>query len=108
MQSGELEILKRVGETGMMRKGWKIFLVLIFTCHALFSQQPDDNGLYPVRVNGRWGFIDTAGRIAIQPAYDQVSHFTNGIAFYTLNERYGILNVKGQPLVEVESQQVII
>ena len=30
------------------------------------------SGLAPVKIDGKWGFIDTKGNVVITPAYDEV------------------------------------
>lgn len=37
-------------------------------------------GLGEVEVNGKWGFINSAGRIAIKPKFNEVTPFSEGIA----------------------------
>jgi hypothetical protein len=39
-------------------------------------------GLAPIRVNGRMGFIDESGKIVIESQWDYVSDFRNGVAFF--------------------------
>ena len=31
-----------------------------------------NEGLAPVKIDGKWGFIDTKGNVVITPAYDEV------------------------------------
>ncbi|MEH2070403.1 MAG: WG repeat-containing protein [Nostoc sp.] len=38
-------------------------------------------GLTPVEVKGKWGFINTKGEIAIEPKFDDVRGFSDGLAF---------------------------
>ncbi|MDF5711983.1 MAG: WG repeat-containing protein [Nostoc sp. S4] len=38
-------------------------------------------GLTPVEVKGKWGFINTKGEIAIEPKFDGVRGFSDGLAF---------------------------
>jgi hypothetical protein len=37
------------------------------------------NGLAPVRLNGKWGFVDRKGRFAIKPQFEFVSGFEHGV-----------------------------
>ena len=37
-------------------------------------------GTSPEDVRGKWGFIDTAGRVVIQPKYDRVEPFEDGLS----------------------------
>ncbi|MBN1460634.1 MAG: WG repeat-containing protein, partial [Armatimonadetes bacterium] len=37
-------------------------------------------GLYPVSVDGKWGYIDKTGTIRIQPQFDDARDFSDGLA----------------------------
>ena len=41
------------------------------------SPQP---ALYPIKVDGLYGFIDATGRVVIKPQYSDVRDFTEGVA----------------------------
>jgi hypothetical protein len=46
----------------------------------LDEAQPFSNGLAPVKLNGRWGFLDRAGRFAIPARYLRADAFSDGLA----------------------------
>lgn len=56
----------------------------------------EETPLFPVKKNGRWGFIDRSGQIAITPRFDQVWHFSDGRA----NEQFGYINRRGKLVIE--------
>ncbi len=64
-------------------------------------------GLAPVRVNGRWGFLDERGNMAIEPQYDGYSYggFIDGRAIvYTDNSRRSqLIDRSGNVLLEAET-----
>lgn len=35
--------------------------------------------LYPVHVNGKWGYVDRTGKIVIEPRYDNEAFFSDGV-----------------------------
>lgn len=46
------------------------------------------DGLAQVRVNGRWGYIDTEGKISIPATFDEVTPFSNGLALVVVQGKW--------------------
>jgi hypothetical protein len=42
------------------------------------------DGLAAVEIGKKWGYIDTSGKVVIQPVYDQVHQFEDGLAHVSL------------------------
>ncbi len=70
---------------------------------------PFSEGLAPVSVTDtdgtRYGFIDTAGRMVIEPQFGLVGQFSEGLAMFGLGGRsaedalYGFINTSGEPVI---------
>lgn len=56
-------------------------------------------GLCPVQVNGKWGYINTTGNVAIPCVYEDVWHFENEVAIVRQGGKYGLINKRGDILV---------
>lgn len=56
--------------------------------------------LYPIRENGKWGFIDSLGHVVVQPKYDSVGEFSEGFAAVCLGAKWGYLNGAGQVVIK--------
>ena len=54
------------------------------------------DGLIAVKIGEKWGFLNSQGKLAIPAKYDKVTEFSSGYATVTLNERYFVLNTKGE------------
>ena len=52
-------------------------------------------GLYPVQLDGRWGYINELGETVIAPAWDAAEHFQNGLALVSKQDRLYYIDVKG-------------
>lgn len=52
-------------------------------------------GLAPVRVQGRWGFMDRKGVMKITPTYTSVSPFDYGYAVVGTEKGYGLIDKSG-------------
>ncbi|MGI4863576.1 MAG: WG repeat-containing protein [Janthinobacterium lividum] len=57
---------------------------------------PRSEALFPFVEHGRWGFIDSAGAIAIKPRFTQVQGFSEGLAPVREGESYGYIDATGQ------------
>ena len=57
-------------------------------------------GLAWVRVDGRYGFIDTAGEIVIEPQFESAIEFRNGFAAVEVNNNWGLIDTLGNMVIE--------
>lgn len=56
-------------------------------------------GLCPVQVNGKWGYINTTGNMVIPCVYEDVWPFKNECAIVKQGGKYGLINKRGEILV---------
>jgi hypothetical protein len=57
--------------------------------------KPDNSGLYPINVNGKFGFMDRSGKTVITPQFDGTVGFSEGLAYVRVGTKYGYINTKG-------------
>jgi hypothetical protein len=59
------------------------------------------NGLAKVKLERKWGFIDTLGRVIVKPKYDQVENFSDGLARVRISQKgWGLVNTKGVEILK--------
>lgn len=63
-----------------------------------FGMKGFEDGLARVEVNDLWGYLDAAGKLAIDAKYDHVNEFNSGFATAQLGEKYVVLNKQGQEI----------
>lgn len=56
--------------------------------------------LFDVSWNGKGGFIDASGAIAIEPTYDKVYPFREGLAPVLVGRRWGYIDATGEMVIE--------
>jgi hypothetical protein len=61
-----------------------------------FDLKGFEDGLVPVRVEDKWGFLNTQGKLVIPAKYDHVTDFHDGYVPVELNEKHFILNTQGE------------
>ena len=58
-------------------------------------------GFAKVKLDRKWGFIDTLGRVIVKPKYEQVENFSNGLARVRSGHKgWGLVNTKGQEVIK--------
>jgi len=57
--------------------------------------KPDNGGLYPINVNGKYGFMDRSGKTVITPQFDLAAGFSEGLAAVRVGPKWGYINTKG-------------
>jgi hypothetical protein len=59
------------------------------------------DNLHSFKLNNEYGFKDVNNEIVIQPLFDDCYGFKNGICIVIKNKKYGIINLKGEPIVDI-------
>ena len=55
----------------------------------------DGAKLFPIYVDGKGGYIDAAGKVVIEPRFDQVRDFHDGLAGVALDWKWGLIDSTG-------------
>jgi hypothetical protein len=63
------------------------------------------NGLAMVDVDGKWGYINTAGEVVIAPQFARAMPFSDGVALVYVNGKAGYLDTSGNWVVEPRFDQ---
>ena len=56
--------------------------------------------------NGKWGFINTAGEVVVEPQYEDCHDYMNGYAAVKINGKWGYIDVKHNLVVSPEFDEV--
>uniref|UniRef100_UPI001F31B696 WG repeat-containing protein n=1 Tax=Campylobacter coli TaxID=195 RepID=UPI001F31B696 len=62
--------------------------------------------LIKVKIDGQWSFLDKNGEIAIEPKFDYVWSFSEGLAKVELNGKWGFINKSGKIVIEPKFDKV--
>ena len=60
------------------------------------GEEAFSDGLYPVRQNGKWGYIDEQGAYGIRPAFDEASPFREGLALVQNGDKLAYIDTAGR------------
>ncbi|MCL2747170.1 MAG: WG repeat-containing protein [Oscillospiraceae bacterium] len=58
-----------------------------------------DDTYAAVKLDGKWGFIDTGGRMAIPPAYADARSFSGGFAAVMSEDKWGFIDAEGNLVI---------
>jgi hypothetical protein len=70
-------------------------VVLLGIC-ALFACASGSSCLFPVKLNGKYGFITKSGKVAIHPQFNDVGKFAEGLAPVKLGKSWGYIDRQGK------------
>ena len=60
------------------------------------------DGLIAFKSNGKWGFVDTTGKVVIEPKYEEAKSFSNGMAAVCKNNKWGFIDTSGELVVDYQ------
>jgi hypothetical protein len=76
------------------------FALLFVTTFPEAREEPSHpQQLFVVVQNGRYGYIDAAGKLAIAPQFDDAENFSEGLAAVMVGGRWGYIDTTGQTIV---------
>jgi len=68
-------------------------------------------GLAPVKIKGKWGYIDNTGKIKINPAYERANKFSEGLAavekidIKTKEKKWGFIDKNGAIKIDFQFKE---
>src|SRR5438105_2982043 len=69
--------------------------------------QSESSSLFRVQVDGKYGFINSAGQIVINPQYDEATWFSEGLAGVKINGKWGFIDEAGRIVIQPQFDGVI-
>lgn len=107
-----------------MKKHYKLFICLAFLIIAAVivyfkfykvdetlnfeEAYPFSEDLACVKINGKYGYINKAGEIVIDPIYDNFSFFYCGFTIQLKDGLYGCLDTNGNVVIPFEYEELIL
>jgi hypothetical protein len=79
-------------------------IVLVLMLAGIFHLQAQN--FLPIKVDNKWGFIDSTGKVLIEPKYSHVGEFYQNSCNVCEAYNCGLLNSKGELLVPIQFQSV--
>lgn len=78
-------------------------ILLLITIVAVFfifcPAQTDKSNLFPIKLNGKIGYIDKTGKLIISPQFDNGQKFSEDFACVVVNGKTGFIKESGEYLV---------
>ncbi|MBW5448623.1 hypothetical protein GE107_21485 [Cohnella sp. CFH 77786] len=96
-----------------MKKNFLIFLsfiILLSIMPAAHAATERGNIKEPilaaVKKDGKWGFINSYGKLVIPNIYDEVKSFQEGLAVVTLNGKKGVIDASGKIVIDLQYKRL--
>src|SRR5688572_5706452 len=77
-----------------------ICLTVLASPHSLLGQDVKPGELFPIRHNGKYGFIDKSGKLIIKQQFGEAFSFSEGLAPVKINGRWGYVNDRGKIVIK--------
>ncbi len=74
-----------------------IFAAILISSGVAISGQ--HARLFPIRENGKWGYMDSTAKLVIHPKYYSASTFREGLAAVRVGGRYGYIDENGRLVI---------
>ena len=78
-------------------------ILCVLMCSTFSFSDIGHRGLASVKVEGKYGFIDTKGNFAINPQFGSVGSFSEGLAVVVIGSyeegKYGFIDTKGNYVI---------
>lgn len=92
----------------MKKIAWILLLALLFNFVSVFADciAKPTAVLHPVKVKGKWGFIDSKGKLKVKPQFDEALEFSEGMAAVKLKNRWGFIDQSGKITIKPQFENV--
>lgn len=67
---------------------------------------PTEDGLYAFSQDGLWGFVDSEGKVVIEPSYEAARSFSNGLAAVRQNGEWGFITPQDELVIDYQFKDV--
>lgn len=84
-----------------MKFGTLYFLVIAILFISCKNTQ--NQALFRIQEDGKYGFIDSLGKVIISPTYDYASKFEDNLALVIMDTLYGYIDKKGEEVISVDN-----
>ena len=90
--------------------GWSVFDTLGIRKNQYFYSaiKPVSEGLFAVKRNNRWGFMNRIGNEVIHCVFDRVTPFDSGKSIVVFHNEQGVIDKKGDWLILPEKKEIAI
>jgi len=75
-------------------------LLALLSCDAW--KEDEHVGLFPVKVNGKWGYMDKAGEVAIDTQFAEARDFVEGLALIRKDGKYDYIEATGKLVTDLQ------
>ncbi len=59
-----------------------------------------------VKLGDKWGFIDKTGKNVVNPKFDKVGYFSEGLAWVKVGGKYGFIDKTGKYVVDLQFDDI--
>jgi len=85
-----------------LKTTYLLIIVMFIGCKSTktYVKYENPENLYPIGIDGRWGFVDSLGNIKIQRTFEETRLFEHGLAAAKYKNKYGYINETGKWIIK--------
>ncbi|MBC7475038.1 MAG: WG repeat-containing protein [Candidatus Sericytochromatia bacterium] len=83
-----------------------INLIAFFNFKIYAYSEANNDYLYPVRIDNKFGFINNKGKIIIKPEFEKAGTFFEGLAPFSQDDKSGFIDKSGKIIIKPEFDKV--
>ena len=76
-----------------------LLTALVFLVQSINAIASVPDALFPVKIQGKWGYIDKTGTININPRFEEAKPFSEGLAQVRIGEKWGYIDPSGELVI---------
>jgi len=97
LESAGILIAKKNNRFGALDENGNV--IIPFSNDYQEIRLPSEN-FFPIKKDGKWGFVDFNNKLRIANRYDQVLPFNEGLAAFKINWKWGFINKREQIIIQ--------
>jgi hypothetical protein len=94
----------KLNQEKKMKRAVHIMKAIVFAA-ILVAQNAAAEEIYPFEA-GKWGYVSEQGKVVIEPQFEEVGFFTNGVATAKQGGKWGLIDTKGNWLAKPQFEKL--
>ena len=92
----------------MKKRLFVLMLCIIGVLSSCSQNGQEECGLLSIKKDGKWGYMDKTGKVVIEPQFDGVRLFSEGLANVWIGDKEGYIDKTGKIVINPQFDFVVM